>query len=163
MRGDLVADIGADPTSDGSLWSSGIVSGSGSRFWSAARDATVERSVPPQSRRLLRPGRPLPHAVWPLRADGIAPVLDRAIADGRRPDDELWFGPGPLPAQAGLAAHHGQTAGLGVRLGPDSARYLWLDRAQRQARKHRSLTRGRRAGWLAGYSPFGLGLGRPSG
>jgi hypothetical protein len=76
-----------------------------------------------------------------LRADGIATVLDRAIADGRQPDDELWFGPGPLPAPAELAARHGQATGLGIHPGPDSARYLWLDRAQRQARKHRSLIR----------------------
>jgi len=70
-----------------------------------------------------------------LRTDG------RAVADGRRPDDELWFGPGPLPAPAELAARHGEATGLGVHPGPESARYLWLDRAQRQARKHRSLVR----------------------
>ena len=76
-----------------------------------------------------------------LRADGIATVLDRAVADGRRPDDELWFGPGPLPTTAGLAARHGQATGLGVHPGPESARYLWLDRAQRHARKHAPLVR----------------------
>lgn len=69
-----------------------------------------------------------------LRADGIAMVLDRAIADGRRPDDELWFSPGPLPAPAVLATRHGLATGQGVHPGPESARYLWLDRAQRQAR-----------------------------
>ena len=76
-----------------------------------------------------------------LRADGIAAVLDRAVADGHRPDDELWFSPGPLPAPARLAARHGQADGLGVHPGPESARYLWLDRARRQARKHESLVR----------------------
>jgi len=73
-----------------------------------------------------------------LRADGTATVLDRAVADGRQPDDERWFGPGPLPAPAVVATRHGQAAGLGVHPGPESARYLWLDRAQRQAGKHRS-------------------------
>src|SRR5439155_12709925 len=43
-----------------------------------------------------------------LRADGIAAVLDRAVADGRRPDDELWFSLGPLPAPAELAARYGE-------------------------------------------------------
>jgi len=71
-----------------------------------------------------------------LRADGIATVLDRAITAGRQPDDELWFGPGPFPAPAELAARHGESTGPGVHPGPESARYLWLDRAQRQVRKH---------------------------
>jgi hypothetical protein len=65
-------------------------------------------------------------------------VLDRAVADGRRPDDALWFGPGTLPAPAELAARHGEATGPGVHPGPESARYLWLDRAQRQARKRGS-------------------------
>ncbi len=69
-----------------------------------------------------------------LRADGIAAVLDRAVADGRRPDDALWFRLEPLPEPAELAAHHGDPTGLGVHPGPESVRYLWLDRAQRQAR-----------------------------
>ena len=69
-----------------------------------------------------------------LRADGIAAVLGRAVADGRRSDDALWFSPGPLPIPAELAARHGHATGLGVHPGPESARYLWLDRAQRQAR-----------------------------
>jgi hypothetical protein len=76
-----------------------------------------------------------------LRADGIATVLDRAVADGRRPDDALWFGPGPLPDLEGLATRHGEATGLGVHPGPESARYLWLDRAQRQAREHGSPVR----------------------
>jgi hypothetical protein len=68
-----------------------------------------------------------------LRADGVATVLDRALARGRRPDDELWFGPGRLPAPDELAARYGDPAGLGVHLWPESVRYLWLDRAHRQA------------------------------
>jgi hypothetical protein len=70
-----------------------------------------------------------------LRADGVAAVLGRALAQGRQPDDELWFGPGPLPAPDELAARYGDAAGLGVHLWPESVRYLWLDRAQRQAGK----------------------------
>jgi hypothetical protein len=76
-----------------------------------------------------------------LRADGIAAVLDRAVADGRRPDDALWFSLDPLPALAELAARHGEATGLGVHPSPESARYLWLDRAQRQARNHGTLLR----------------------
>jgi hypothetical protein len=72
-----------------------------------------------------------------LRADGVAVVLGRALAHGRQRDDELWFGPGPLPAPDELAAQHGDSAGLGVHLWPESVRYLWLDRAQRQAGKER--------------------------
>jgi hypothetical protein len=66
-----------------------------------------------------------------LRTDGIAAVLGRALARGREPDDALWFGPGPLPGPAELAARYGDVAGLGVHLAPESVRYLWLDRACR--------------------------------
>jgi sulfatase maturation enzyme AslB (radical SAM superfamily) len=72
-----------------------------------------------------------------LRADGVAAVLGRALAQGHQPDDELWFGPGPLPAPGELAARYGDAAGLGVHLWPESVRYLWLDRAQREAGKDR--------------------------
>ena len=72
-----------------------------------------------------------------LRADGIAEVLGRALAHGRQRDDELWFGPGPLPAPDELAARHGDATGLGVHLWPESVRYLWLDRAQQQSGKDR--------------------------
>jgi hypothetical protein len=65
-----------------------------------------------------------------LRADGAAAVLGRALAHGRQRDDALWFGPGPLPAPDHLAARYGDPAGLGVHMGPESARYLWLDRAR---------------------------------
>jgi len=63
-----------------------------------------------------------------LRADGVAAVLGRALAHGRQRDWELWFGPGPLPAPDELAARYGDPAGLGVHPGPESVRYLWLDR-----------------------------------
>jgi len=72
-----------------------------------------------------------------LRADGIATVLGRALAHGRQTDDELWFGPGPLPAPDELAARYGDATGLGIHLFPQSARYLWLDRAQQQASRKR--------------------------
>jgi hypothetical protein len=75
-----------------------------------------------------------------LRTDGVAAVLGRALAHGRQPNDELWFGPGPLPAPRELAARYGDSAGLGVHLWPESARYLWLDRVQRQARRQKPPT-----------------------
>jgi len=76
-----------------------------------------------------------------LRADGIAAVLDRAVADGRRPDDALWFGLDPLPAPAELAASYGEATSLRVHPDRGSARYLWLDRAQRNARNHGTMAR----------------------
>ena len=72
-----------------------------------------------------------------LRTDGVATVLGRALAHGRQPDDQLWFGSGPLPAPDELAARHGDAAGQGVHLWPESVRYLWLDRAQRAGRKNK--------------------------
>jgi hypothetical protein len=69
-----------------------------------------------------------------LQTDGIDVVLDRAIAHGSRPDDAMWFSLDSLPAPAELAARHGDAAGLGIHLGAESARYLWLDRAQRGIR-----------------------------
>jgi hypothetical protein len=69
-----------------------------------------------------------------LRTDGVAAVLGRALEQGRERDDELWFGPGPLPPLDELAARHGDADGLGVHLGPESVRYLWLDRAGRAGR-----------------------------
>jgi len=72
-----------------------------------------------------------------LRSDGVATVLGHALAHGRQCDDELWFGPGPLPAPDELAARYGDPAGLGVHLQLESVRYLWLDRAHRQAGKEK--------------------------
>jgi hypothetical protein len=73
-----------------------------------------------------------------VRADGAAAVLGRALAHGLRADDTLWFaGLDPLPGPAELAARYGDPTGLGVHTGPESVRYLWLDRARR-ARGYRS-------------------------
>jgi hypothetical protein len=68
-----------------------------------------------------------------LRTEGVAAVLGSALAHGRQRDDALWFGPGPMPAPGELAARYGDAAGLGVHPGPESVRYLWLDRARRAA------------------------------
>lgn len=65
-----------------------------------------------------------------LRTDGIAAVLDRALARGREADDVLWFGPGPHPGPAELAARYGDATSLRVHPGEESVRYLWLDRAR---------------------------------
>jgi hypothetical protein len=77
-----------------------------------------------------------------LRVGGVAAVLHRALANGLRADDALWFADlDPLPGPAELAARYGDATGLGVHPGPESVRYLWLDRARRRARGHRSLAR----------------------
>jgi MoaA/NifB/PqqE/SkfB family radical SAM enzyme len=77
-----------------------------------------------------------------LRVGGVAAVLHRALAHGLRADDALWFADlDPLPGPAELAARYGDATGLGVHPGPESVRYLWLDRARRRARGHRSLVR----------------------
>jgi hypothetical protein len=69
-----------------------------------------------------------------LRTDGIATVLSRALARGRELDDALWFGPRPHPGPAELAARYGDTTSLAVHPGPESVRYLWLDRARQHPR-----------------------------
>ena len=69
-----------------------------------------------------------------LRTDGVATVLGRALDRGRERDGELWFGSGPLLAPDELAARYGEADGLGVHMDPESARYLWLDRAGRACR-----------------------------
>lgn len=66
-----------------------------------------------------------------LRTDRPQAVLGRALAQGGRPAEALWFGPDPLPSVAELAARHGNRDGQGVHFSADSVRYLWLDRAQR--------------------------------
>ena len=72
-----------------------------------------------------------------LRTDGIAAVLGSALAYGRQRDDALWFGSGSRAAPDELAARYGDPAGLGVHPGPESVRYLWLDRARRHPGKGR--------------------------
>jgi hypothetical protein len=66
-----------------------------------------------------------------LRTDGGQAVLSRALEQGGRSIDAVWFGPGPLPAVGELAARHGDRSGQGVHFTETSVRYLWLDRAQR--------------------------------
>jgi hypothetical protein len=61
-----------------------------------------------------------------LRADGGQAVFGRALAQGGRSADALWFGPDSLPSVAELAARHGGRDGQGVHFSADSVRYLWL-------------------------------------
>jgi hypothetical protein len=69
-----------------------------------------------------------------LRTDGPHAVLSRALEQGGRTSDALWFGPDPPPSVAELATRHGDRGGQGLHFSADSARYLWLDRAQRARR-----------------------------
>jgi hypothetical protein len=69
-----------------------------------------------------------------LRTDGPHAVFGRALEQGGRSFDALWFGPEPLPSVAELGTRHGDRGGQGVHLSADSVRYLWLDRAQRGRR-----------------------------
>jgi hypothetical protein len=66
-----------------------------------------------------------------LRADGPDVVLGRALQQGGRHFEALWFGPDPLPSVAEQAARHADRGGQRVHFSADSVRYLWLDRAQR--------------------------------
>jgi hypothetical protein len=66
-----------------------------------------------------------------LLTDGPDVVLGRALQQGGRQFEVLWFGPDPLPSVAELAARHADRGGQGVHFSADSVRYLWLDRAQR--------------------------------
>jgi len=68
-----------------------------------------------------------------LRADGAQAVLGRALEQGGRSVDAVWFRPDPLPSFGELAARHGDRTGQGVHFTETSVRYLWLDRAQRRA------------------------------
>jgi hypothetical protein len=68
-----------------------------------------------------------------LRADGAQAVLSRALEQGGRSVDAVWFRPDPLPSIGELAARHGGRTGQGVHFTETSVRYLWLDRAQRRA------------------------------
>ena len=69
-----------------------------------------------------------------LRSDGGQAVLGRALAQGGRSTDALWFGPEPLPPVGELAARYGDQTGHGVHFTEASIRYLWLDRARRAGR-----------------------------
>ena len=66
-----------------------------------------------------------------LGTDGAPIVFGRALTYGASPADAPWFGPGPLPEPAELAARYGDQTGQGVHFSADSVRYLWLDRARR--------------------------------
>jgi hypothetical protein len=69
-----------------------------------------------------------------LRCDHARVVLGRALAQGGRHADALWFDLDPLPGVTELAAQHGDPHGQGVHFTARSVRYLWLDRAQRARR-----------------------------
>jgi hypothetical protein len=69
-----------------------------------------------------------------LRADGVAPVLERALARGPVSYEALWFGDEPLGTDADLAARHGDPTGRRIHPRPQSARFLWADRARRAHR-----------------------------
>ena len=66
-----------------------------------------------------------------LRTDGAQAVLGRALEQGGRSIDAVWFGPDRLPAVEELAARYGDRTGLGLHFTETSVRYLWLDRAWR--------------------------------
>ena len=66
-----------------------------------------------------------------LRTDGAQAVLSRALEQGGRSIDAVWFGPDRLPAVEELAARYGDRTGQGVHFTETSVRYLWLDRARR--------------------------------
>jgi hypothetical protein len=70
-----------------------------------------------------------------LRADGVETVLERAVEQGVRSEEDLWFGLDAPPDACELAARHGDAAGRGIHFDATSARYLWLDRARRAARQ----------------------------
>ena len=69
-----------------------------------------------------------------LRSDGAQAVLGRALEQGGRSIDAVWFGPDRLPAVEELAARYGDRTGQGVHFTETSVRYLWLDRARRAGR-----------------------------
>jgi hypothetical protein len=69
-----------------------------------------------------------------LRTDGARVVLGRALAQGGRAIDAVWFGPDRLPAVEELAARYGDRTGQGLHFTETSVRYLWLDRARRAGR-----------------------------
>jgi hypothetical protein len=72
-----------------------------------------------------------------LRGDGAQAVLGRALQQGGRSIDAIWFGPDRLPAVEELAAPYGDPAGQGLHFTEASIRYLWLDRGGRPDPVHR--------------------------
>jgi hypothetical protein len=80
-----------------------------------------------------------------LRSDGVQAVLGRALEQGGRSIDAVWFGPDRLPAVAELAARYGDRTSQGVHVTETSVRYLWLDRARRAGRTAASSRRHRRS------------------
>jgi hypothetical protein len=80
-----------------------------------------------------------------LRSDGAQAVLGRALEQGGRSIDAVWFGPDRLPAVEELAARDGDRAGQGVHFTETSVHYLWLDRARRAGRGAASSRRHRRS------------------
>jgi hypothetical protein len=72
-----------------------------------------------------------------LRSDGAQAVLGRALDQGGRSIDAVWFGPDRLPAVEELAARYGGRDGQGVHFTEASVRYLWLDRGGRPAHRQR--------------------------
>jgi hypothetical protein len=69
-----------------------------------------------------------------LHSDGARAVLGRALEQGGRSIDAVWFGPDRLPAVEELAARYGDRTGQGVHFTETSVRYLWLDRARQAGR-----------------------------
>jgi hypothetical protein len=73
-----------------------------------------------------------------LRSDDAQAVLGRALQQGGRSIDAIWFGPDRLPAVEELAARYGDPAGQGLHFTEASIRYLWLDRGGRPDPVHDS-------------------------
>jgi hypothetical protein len=72
-----------------------------------------------------------------LRSDGAQAVLGRALQQGGRSIDAVWYGPDRLPAVEELTARYGDPAGHRVHFTKASIRYLWLDRGGRPDPVHR--------------------------
>jgi hypothetical protein len=72
-----------------------------------------------------------------LRSDGGQAVLGRALEQGGRSIDAVWFGPDRLPDVEELAARYGDPTGQGLHFTETSVRYLWLDRRGRPDPVHR--------------------------
>jgi hypothetical protein len=66
-----------------------------------------------------------------LRRDGVDEVLNRALADGASPRDEIWFTREQLLPVQELAARFGHAHSQRIHMYPESLRHWWLDRARR--------------------------------